>query len=268
MHPLRLQYELFGPNNPFMSWVQAVAGQARESRKSVSFENPFLAMQEKMSQQIVDALDAWRQTVERASESAFHAIYGSPVLQTALGIDRNSDRQPRKSAKNQLHEAFVEAQIAALKAEIDKGGLPEGLARALLFVGKAREGADERGFEAIRRLRRAHPSARQLTFLQFKELLRKQFFMLLIDEEAAVAAIPKLLPKELDGRRAGLQCAARNTPGFRSCDRRCGRAPRSRRTDLRSWRRACVAGGKPSLAQAQSVLSRLSGDSECPRRSN
>jgi hypothetical protein len=202
MHPLRLQYELFGPNNPFMSWVQAVAAQARESRKSVSFENPFLAMQEKMSQQIVDALDAWRQTVERASEGAFHAIYGSPVLQTALGIDRNSDRQPRKSAKNQLHEAFVEAQIAALKAEIDKGGLPEGLARALLFVGKAREGADERGFEAIRRLRRAHPSARQLTFLQFKELLRKQFFMLLIDEEAAVAAIPKLLPKELDGRRA------------------------------------------------------------------
>ena len=41
-----------------------------------------------------------------------------------------------------------------------------------------------------------------MTFLQFKELLRKQFFLLLIDEEAAVAAIPKLLPKELDGRRA------------------------------------------------------------------
>ncbi len=202
MHPLRLQYQLFGPNNPFMSWVQAVAVQARENRKSVSLENPFLAMQEKVSQQIVDALDAWRQTAERASEAAFHAIYGSPVLQTALGIDRNSDSQPRKSAKNQLHETFVETQIAALKAEIDKGGLPEGLVRALLFVGKAREGADERGFEAIRRLRRAHPSARQLTFLQFKELLRKQFFMLLIDEEAAVAAIPKLLPKELDGRRA------------------------------------------------------------------
>ncbi|MEY9784690.1 DUF3141 domain-containing protein [Sinorhizobium fredii] len=200
MHPLRLQYEVVGPSNPFMAWIQAAAEHARENRKPASAENPFLALQENVSRQIVDGLEAWRQTVERLSEDTFRAVYGSPVLQTALGIDSNSDRRPRKPAKSRLHEALVEARIASLRAEIPEGGLREALARALLFVGKARGGADERGFEAIRRLRRAHTTASQLTLPEFKALLRKQYFILLIDEEAALSAIPNLLPEDLEER--------------------------------------------------------------------
>ncbi|PDT54675.1 MULTISPECIES: DUF3141 domain-containing protein [Sinorhizobium] len=200
-HPLRLQYELFGPSNPFMAWIQAAAEHARENRKPAVAENPFLALQENMSQQIVSGLEAWRRTVEQLSEETFRAIYGSPVLQTALGIDSTSDR-PRRPAKSPLHQELVKTRIASLRAEIAEGGLREALARALLFVGKARDGADERGFEAIRRLRRAHPTASQLTLPQFKALLRKQYFILLIDEEAALAAIPKLLPEDLDERHS------------------------------------------------------------------
>ncbi|ASY57018.1 DUF3141 domain-containing protein [Sinorhizobium sp. CCBAU 05631] len=200
-HPLRLQYELFGSSNPFMAWIQAAAEHARENRKPAVAENPFLALQENMSQQIVSGLEAWRRTVEQLSEETFRAIYGSPVLQTALGIDSTSDR-PRRPAKSPLHQELVKTRIASLRAEIAEGGLREALARALLFVGKARGGADERGFEAIRRLRRAHPTASQLTLPQFKALLRKQYFILLIDEEAALAAIPKLLPEDLDERRS------------------------------------------------------------------
>jgi hypothetical protein len=38
---------------------------------------------------------------------------------------------------------------------------------------------------------------------EFKKLLREQFFMLLIDEEAALAAIPGLLPEdEVERRKA------------------------------------------------------------------
>lgn len=202
MHPLRLQYEIFGPSNPLMAWIEAAAEHARENRKPTAAENPFLALQENMSRQIVDGLEAWRRTVEHLSEETFRAVYGAPVLQTALGIDSKSDR-PRKPAKSHLHEELVKSRIASLRAEIAQGGLREALARALLFVGKARGGADERGFEAIRRLRRAHPTASQLTLPEFKALLRKQYFILLIDEEAALSAIPKLLPEDLEERRSG-----------------------------------------------------------------
>ncbi|APO79072.1 hypothetical protein AM571_PC01340 (plasmid) [Rhizobium etli 8C-3] len=202
MHPLRLQYEIFGPSNPFMAWIQAAAEHASQNRKHASSENPFLALQENVSRQIVDGLEAWRRTIERLSEDAFRTVYGSPVLQTALGIDSKSDRRPRKPAKSSLHEALVEARIASLRAEISEGGLREALARGLLFVGMARGGADERGFEAIRRLRRSHPTASQLTLPEFKALLRKQYFILLVDEEAALSAIPNLLPEDLEERRS------------------------------------------------------------------
>ena len=82
-----------------------------------------------------------------------------------------------------------------------EGGLTEALARALLYVRIPAGGPDERGFAAIRRLRRDHPSARQLTLAAFKALVRDQYFMLLIDEAAALAALPKLLPDAMDERR-------------------------------------------------------------------
>ncbi|MQV32357.1 DUF3141 domain-containing protein [Sinorhizobium meliloti] len=201
MHPLRLQYEFFGPGNPFTAWLGAAAEHARDNRKPAASENPFLALQENMSRQVVDGLDAWRQAVERLSEETFRTVYGSPALQTALGIDGKSDR-PRKPAKSHLHDEVVKARIDSLRTEITVGGLREAIARALLFVGNARGGVDERGFEAIRRLRRAHSSASQLTLPKFKTLLRTQYFILLIDEEAALAAIPKLLPEDSDERRA------------------------------------------------------------------
>ena len=41
-----------------------------------------------------------------------------------------------------------------------------------------------------------------MTLSEFKALVREQFFMLLIDQSAAVAAIPALLPKDTAARRA------------------------------------------------------------------
>lgn len=202
MHPLRLQYALFGPDNPFMAWTSALADLVRENREPADAGNPFIAWQEALSHQIVDGLDAWRRTAEYLSEQSFHAIYGSPTLQAALGIDRNSNQPPRKAEKSLLHQALVEARIAELRSKLADGATCEGLARALIFVGMARGGADERGLEAVRRLRRAHPSAKQLSLAEFKAVMREQYFMLLIDEDAALAALPKLLPEAVEQRRA------------------------------------------------------------------
>lgn len=202
MHPLRLQYALFGQDNPFMPWMSALADHVRENREPADASNPFIAWQEALSQQIVDGLDTWRRTAEYLSEQSFHAIYGAPTLQAALGIDTNSDQPPRKAEKSLLHQALVEARIAELRTRFAEGATCEGLARSLIFVGMARGGADERGLEAVRRLRRAHPSAKQLTLADFKAVMREQYFMLLIDEDAALAALPKLLPEAIEERRA------------------------------------------------------------------
>jgi hypothetical protein len=48
-------------------------------------------------------------------------------------------------------------------------------------------------------MRQADESAR-MTLAEFKMLVREQFFMLLLDRGAALAAIPKLLPENMDER--------------------------------------------------------------------
>jgi hypothetical protein len=204
-HPLRLQYEMLSDANPFMKQIASAADKARAERKPVDTTNPFLAMQEAVSKQIVTALDAWRDATEKLSEQAFLSIYGSPALQRAVGIDPDSDERPRRAAKNPLHKQFIEQRVAELKSRIGDGGLREALVRATIYVGAARNSVDERGFEAIRRIRLAKSETSRLSLADFKKLVRDQFLMLLIDRDAALNAIPALLPDSADERRKALE---------------------------------------------------------------
>jgi pimeloyl-ACP methyl ester carboxylesterase len=199
MHPLRVQYEMFSDKNPLMGQVQSTADRVREERKPVGADNPFLALQERISTQIAANLDAWRQMTETLAERTFLSVYGSPVLQAAVGIDAAD--KPRKASKNPLHGELLRSRIAELKSRIATGGTRECLARGLLYVGMARGGADERGLAAIRRLRELQDERPKLTLAEFKALIREQFFMLLIDQAATLAAIPSLLPSDAAQRR-------------------------------------------------------------------
>lgn len=195
MHPLRLQYEAFSNANPFMAWVETVAQQARENRKPAADDNPLVRAQENASERIVSALDAWRDMAERMSEATFLSIYGSPVLQAAVGIDPKKDSK-RHASKSTLHHQLVQERIAELKARIPEGGIREAVVRALIYVAMTRGAADERGFEAIRRIRRTQKDLKPLPLADFKTLVRDQYFMLLIDPSAAVAALHSMLPNE------------------------------------------------------------------------
>jgi hypothetical protein len=211
LHPLRLPYQMFSDANPSMGQVSALAKRVRENRAPAAPDNPFVAMQELASRQIIAALDAWRDWRDAAGEQLFLAVYGSPLLQAAVGIDPADARRRRQAGSSPLHQQLVDARIAELKAKIPAGGLSEGLVRTILYVGMPRGGADgidERGFKAIRRIRAAGlagntlpPELATLTLAEFKALVREQFFMLLIDRVAALAAIPALLPKSAGARR-------------------------------------------------------------------
>jgi pimeloyl-ACP methyl ester carboxylesterase len=203
LHPLRLQYEIFNSQNPYMSAVQAFAERASEDRKPASKDNPFLAFQEQVSKQIVHALDSWRDSQEALSEAIFLNVYGSPALQAAVGIDPTSEPSRRREMSAE-HRHMLEKRIAELKSKIGEGSLREAALRALLYIGSARGMVDERSIEALRQVRRDYGGQR-VTLAEFKTLVREQFFMLLLDREGALAAIPKLLPDDVNQRRAAFE---------------------------------------------------------------
>jgi Protein of unknown function (DUF3141) len=196
-HPLRLQYELFSDQNPFMAPVARLAEQVHANRKIVDDDNPFLAAQKDMSKRIEGALDSWREASETWAERMFLAIYGSPTLQAAVGVDPSGTQRLRKASKNPLHRELLQKRIAELKALIAAGGLRAAIVRSLIYVGMNRAAVDERGFELTRRIRQAHGD---MPVAEFKDLVREQFNILLIDQKAALEAIPSMLPPDLESR--------------------------------------------------------------------
>jgi pimeloyl-ACP methyl ester carboxylesterase len=204
LHPLRLQYELLTDANPMSAPLQRMAGWVQEHRAPAAADNPFVAAEAKLSEAIVTALDSWRDACEALSEKAFFAIFGSRALQAAAGIDP-ATAVTRRAPKSALHEEFKRSRIAELKSKVPAGGLRAATLRALLFAGMARKAVDERGFEIVRRIRSAQKDMPSLTLADFKALVREQFLMLLIDEEAALAAIPSMLPPEPETRRKAFE---------------------------------------------------------------
>ncbi|WEK52657.1 MAG: DUF3141 domain-containing protein [Candidatus Kaistia colombiensis] len=200
LHPLRLQYEILSNQNPLMSVMESLAERVREDRKPAAVDNPFVAFQEQVSKQIVHALDSWRDAQEALSETIFLNVYGSPAVQAAVGIEPQSTPS-RRQEMSSAYRVMLDQQIARLKSRIEEGGPREAGIRALLYVGSARGVVDERNLEALRNLRRRDAGSR-LTLAQFKLLVREQFYMLLLEPEAALAAIPKLLPQSAGERRA------------------------------------------------------------------
>jgi pimeloyl-ACP methyl ester carboxylesterase len=209
-HPVRMSYEAFTGANPFMPALAKAAETVREQRKPAASDNPFIVAQEKLSAEIVKALDGWRESQEKLSEQIFLSVYGSPALQAAVGVDPEAAR-PRRPGKSLMHRELMEKRIAELKSNLAKGGLQECTIRGLIYVGMARGFVDERGIAALRRIRLTEDASR-MTLAQFKAMAREQFFLLLLEPEAALSAIPKLLPADPAERRKGL-AAIRNVLG-------------------------------------------------------
>jgi len=193
LHPLRLQYEILSSANPMMAPVATLADRVRKGRRVAEPDNPFIKLQQSVAERIVMTLDFWRDANEAFAEKMFMAVYGSPAIQAMLGVDRSSSQPRRKAAKSAAHQALKDNRIAELKSKIAVGGIREATIRGLLYAGTARRAIDERGFEVVRRIRKAH---RDVPLSAFKATVREQFYMLRIDPAAALAAIPEMLPAD------------------------------------------------------------------------
>ncbi len=204
LHPLRVTYELFSDENPMMAMLKPMASWVREHRSPASSDNPYMNWQENISQQTVAALNTWRDARDNLVEQTFFTTYGSPALQAAFGINPTSTKALRRPTKDPWHQELLRTRITELKARMSAGGLRAAAVRALLYVGKARRAVDERAFAVVRGLRGDPTLAPGTSLAEFKALVREQFYLLLIDQEAALAAIPKMLPEDVKTRNLAL----------------------------------------------------------------
>ncbi len=190
-----LPFEIFSERNPLMQQVAELAEQVRQQRQPVAPDNPFLQWQAMISDSIIASLRAYGDLRDRNTEQIFMAIYSSPVLQAMVGLAASDEPVRPQPGLDAERRVLIEQRIVELKARVAEGGPREALIRALVYIGLAGKGVDERAFNTLRQIRSENAG---LTLQAFKQVLREQYFILLLDREGALAAIPQMLAASTD----------------------------------------------------------------------
>ena len=192
-HPNRLRFEMFADENPLMrpvaDWAEAVRG----NRRPVSPDNPFLAFEHMMSDMITSGLEMWGKARDAATEAFFFHTYGSPILQAMVGLRADETSVSRRIGRDVTREAAAKDAAVHLEQQIEQGGLIEAAVRALIYVRLPEGKVDERGFAALKQISAELPAAKRIGVARFKEIVKEQYLILLLDPERAIAALPKLL---------------------------------------------------------------------------
>ena len=215
-NPARLERWLFSDMNPAMAWVKWSADLVRANRQPVAGDNPLPQLERDMSARIEQALDQYRDARDAMVERMFKAIYESPWLAAAVGLDERSLGRRTARAASWEHDELRRLKRQEAEAQIEQGTAIDAWARLLLYVGREEKVADERPFNLMRRAIQEMKPANLPTPAQMKAAIKRQAFVLALDEERAIEALPKLVP-DMDERRRGFTAArlvisARGTP--------------------------------------------------------
>jgi len=178
----------------------------RENRQSVAKDNSFLKAEQQVSGQIEDALDRYRDVRDDLVERMFKAIYESPWLAAAVGMTAGNGSARGPAEATWEHEELRRLKRAEIEAQIDTGTLLDAWARLLLYVGRQDKIADERPFNLLRHMIEEAKPENVPSFAALKAAIKRQAFVLALDEERAIAALPKLAP-DPQLRRRGFEAA-------------------------------------------------------------
>jgi len=200
LHPNRLRFAAFSSQNPAMALVQRAAEDARNNRKTVQADNPFLGAEKTFSAWVTAWLSFAGQARDSMAEQLFFQTYNSPLLQALTGLkDENVERE-RQIERDASREAAQRESRASLEKRFDQGGATEAALRALAYIRIGQGAADERGFALLRKFHDQQPAGRRRTLAELKENLREQYLLVRIDEERALTTLPLLLPKDQEER--------------------------------------------------------------------
>lgn len=191
MHPSRLGYRLLSDRNPLMAPLPVLAEMVRRDRQPLSDDNVFRVFEDIFSGQVSRSLDAWRVLRDSAIERLFLDVYGQPLLQSAVGLHGTPEARPRLPGAEPERRRFIENRQQELRARVAEGGSHEAVMRSMIYVLGGAPATDGRNFRRLQ-ASRAELEPR-LRLADFKELLREQFFILKLDKQQALEAIPRLL---------------------------------------------------------------------------
>ena len=194
---MRVRQYLVSGLNPSLATLPVIAEQVRQHRHPAPEDNVFLGLEHTVSKQIVSALNFCRDLRDNWVEQMVKLAYGP------LGLGAFFPPEPPLEAKaGKTAEEQAKVELAALRGEFQRGGFPEAVARMLIAVMKKRGAIDRRSFMIAHELSEHQPDLPELSEADLHSLVAKQTLLIQLDPEAALEALPRLLPSQADRERA------------------------------------------------------------------
>ena len=198
MQPVRMERVFWSDMNPMMAGVKLAAEAIRGRRNPVDQDNPFLAVERQMSEQISMALDRYRDQRDVMFERLFYSIWQSPAMEVLAGLGAPHADANKPRSVNETYREWVSLKLQSLYDQSEDGDFAEAVYRigfACLEAGKVQ---DARAYRMTRKIAKDHPKLKDLTRRQVKEKARRAAFIVQFDPEGALTSLPKLLPTEQD----------------------------------------------------------------------
>jgi pimeloyl-ACP methyl ester carboxylesterase len=192
--PLRVERAAFSDKNPLMAPVEGLAAVARENRRPVAADSPFLRLQELASEHIEQSWNLFRDMRDAWQEATFQMIYGSPFMRM-LGAHGLETRE-QASATNLLSLPVVRAALA----NIDHGGEAEATVRMLELVSNARGYVRRSRLERESKLFHDEEPWRSMDETHRARLIHEQSLVVQFAPDKARSSLPRLL--DTDEKRA------------------------------------------------------------------
>lgn len=198
MNPARVRRWAVSDLNPMLSGLPAAAASVKAQRRPAAKENPFLAWERSWADGVERSLDMWRDWRDAAMELTFHALYGTLAAAGLGGDDTAEDADVARAAA----DAPGAAQLQAASANVAAGAYPEAVIRMMVLLADARGGVRRSRLARSNQVLTSEAPFAAMTAAQRQEIIRAQTAIVALDADAALAALPTLLPTDDERRKA------------------------------------------------------------------
>jgi pimeloyl-ACP methyl ester carboxylesterase/DNA-directed RNA polymerase subunit F len=189
LHPLRMKYHLLSDLNPVMPLFKAPADWVRQNRRPARTGNYFTQMERNFSSTFADALNAYRDLRDDGVRNFFKTAYGPMALG---GVFQPACDDSNLQVCREKDQA-LKAERDRLRGKMEKGGDITAVVRLILLWMIQYGMIDYRSrLVADQLVKRYHGS--KMPPEKLRRLVREQYYMIMIDEEEAIASLAKILP--------------------------------------------------------------------------
>ncbi len=195
-HPLRVRRVLLSDRNPLTLPIAPLAEAARQARKPAAPSNPFFQTEQMFAGLVEQTMDFWRDVKSAVEELSFYAIYANPFMARLAEKDAST---PDGGLDATLREM---PDVSKALQNVGRGGYAEAVIRMLVLMAHSRGSVRQSRLERSNEILQSAEPFQSLGYGERTRMIHEQTLIIDFEPQAAIAALPALLPDIADRKRA------------------------------------------------------------------